>query len=207
VKSSGPASRGDVIGLLQHEDFEISRLFDEFFSSDCALDGLRRGVVGKALVDRLSMQDAANEQIARTLLRDMGRADLAEQLARHSCRHRRLVRELDDISAGVSPRDIRPSAGRRFDDLITELRGLRHEQLGFEVEHVIPAIRYRMSPQRRERLAGDIDRVRRRATTRPGENRPSSRQFRLAPRGLFDGIRGAVDRVRGVGRPQHLDAG
>jgi hypothetical protein len=91
--------------------------------------------------------------------------------------------------------------------LITELSELRHEQLGFEVEHVIPAIRYRMSPQRRQRLAGDIDRVRRRATTRPGQDRPSSRQSRLAPSGLLTGIRGAVDRVRGVGRPQHLDAG
>jgi hypothetical protein len=205
--TSGPANGSDVISLLEHEDYEINRLFDKFFSSDCALDDLSRGVLGKELVDRLSMQDAANEQIARTLLRDVGRADLADQLARHSCRHRRLVGELDDISAGVSPRDIRPSAGRRFDVLITELRDLRHEQLGFEVEHVIPAIRYCMSPQRRERLAGDIDRVRRRATTRPRQDRPSSGQSRLAPSGLFSGIRGAVDRMRGVGQPQHLDAG
>ncbi|HEX4540911.1 MAG TPA: hypothetical protein VH112_11765 [Acidimicrobiales bacterium] len=206
MKSSSPTSSGDVIDLLQHEDSEIGRLFDEFFSSGCALDEVRRGVVGKELVDHLSMQDAANEQIARTLLGDMGRADLAEQLARHSCRHRRLVGELDDISAGVSPRDIRRSAGRRFDGLITELRDLRREQIGFEVEHVIPTIRYRMSPQRRERLAGDIDRVRRRATIRPVRHRelaPSG----LAPSGLRNRIRDAIHRVRGAGRAQHLDAG
>lgn len=197
----------DLVDLLRYEDDEIHRLFEEFFASDCARDELRHGAIGKELVDRLSMQDAANEEIARTLLRDMGRADLAEQLAWRSRRHRRLVGELDDISAGVSSGDIRRTAGRRFDGLISELRDLRHEQVGFEAEHVIPTIRYRMSPERRERLAGDIDRVRRRATIRRGPGCRPPRQSSSAPTGLFSGIRGAVDRVRGVGRAQHLDAG
>jgi hypothetical protein len=161
----------DLVDLLEDEDCEIDRLFDEFFSSDGAGDDLRRGVVGKELVDRLSMHDAANEEIARTLLRDIGRGDLAEQLAQHSRRHRRLVGEVDDISAGVSPRDICRSAGRRFDGLITELRELRFEQVRFEVEHVIPTIRHRLSPECQERLAGDVERVRRRATTRHGPDR------------------------------------
>ncbi len=207
MKSSSAASGGDVIDVLQHEDYEISRLFDEFFSSDCARDDLRRGAVGKELVDRVSMQGAANEQIARTLLWDMGRADLAEQLAGQARRQRWLVGELDEISAGVSPRDIPRSAGRRFDGLITELRDLRNEQAGFEVEHVIPTIRHRISPQRRARLAGDIDCVRRRATTRPGPDRLSRRQSWLSPSGVLDGIRAAIDRVRRAGPAQHLDAG
>jgi hypothetical protein len=175
-------------------------LFYEFFASDSPRHELRHGVIGKELVDRLSMQDAANEQIARTLLRDMGRADLAEQLATHSRRHQRLVGELDDISAGVSPRHIHRSARLRFDALITELRDLRDEQVGFEVDHVIPTIRYRMSPLRQERLAGDIDRVRRRATTRPGPDRTTWRHSRLAPDGLFGRARGAIDRARGLDR-------
>jgi hypothetical protein len=158
----------DLVDLLVHEDCEIDRLFDDFFSTDGVGDDLHRGVVGKELVDRLSMHDAANEEIARMLLGDIGRGDVAEQLAQHSRRHRQLVGEVDDLSAGVSPRDIRRSAGRRFDGLITELRELRREQVRLEIEHVIPAIRFRLSSECQERLAGDVERVRRRATIRHG---------------------------------------
>jgi hypothetical protein len=165
------AVAGDLIDLLQHEEYEINRLFDEFCSSDGEADDLRRVVTGKELVDRLSMQHAAAEEIVRLLFRDTGRGDLAEQVDQHTRRHRRLVAEVDDISAGVSPRDIRCSAGRRFDRLIIELRDLRREQVRFEVDHVIPTIRHGMSPERRERLAGEVERVRRRATTRPGPDR------------------------------------
>jgi hypothetical protein len=211
VKTSGPTSSGALIELLQHEDYEINRLFGVFFSSDCALDPLRRGAVGKELVDRLTMQDAANEEIARTLIHDVGRVDLAEELDRHSRRCRRLVGELDDISAGVSRRDMRRSDGLRFDGLITELRDLRHEQVGFEVEQVIPTLRDRMTRRRQERLAGEIDRVRRRATTRPGADRGSAP--RSAPRvghptrDLFGSVRGAMGRARGAGRASQRDAG
>jgi hypothetical protein len=207
VKTSGPTSGGGLIDLLQHEEYVINRLFGVFFSSDCACDPLRRGAVGKELVDRLSMQDAANEEIARTLIQDVGRVDLAEELDRHSRRHRLLVGELDDISAGVSPRDMHRSDGLRFDGLITELRDLRHEQVGFEAEHVIPTLRDRMTRRRQERLAGEIDRVRRRATTRPGADRRPARRVGHARGDLFARVRGAIGRDRGVGRASQRDAG
>jgi hypothetical protein len=68
-------------------------------------------------------------------------------------------------------------------------------------------IRFRMSPLRQERLAGDIDRVRKRATTHPGPDGASRRQSWLALKRRFSGIRGAISRVRDGGRAQHLDAG
>jgi hypothetical protein len=207
VKRSGPASGGGLLDVLQHEDHEIDRLFAAFFSSECARDPLRRGVVGKELVDRLSMQDAANKEIARALIQDLGRVDLADELDRHSRRHRLLVGELDDISAGVSRRDMRRSVGLRFDGLITELRELRHEQVGFEVERVMPTLRDSVSRRRQERLAGEIDRVRRRATTRPGADRRLAPRVADAPRDLFGRVRGAIDRARGVGRVYQRDAG
>jgi hypothetical protein len=199
VKGSGSASGGGVVDLLEHEDSEIDRLFGVFFSSDCAPGSLRRGVVGRELVDRVSMQDAANREIARRLVRDVGRLDLAEELDRHSRRCRRLVGELDDISAGVSPRDMGRSDADRFDVLINELRDLRHEQAGFELEHLIPTLRDSMSRQDQERLVGEIDRVRRGATTRQGPDRSSPP--RVGPTGdLFGRVRVAVDRARGVSR-------
>ncbi len=207
MKSSGPTGGGDVVDLLQHEDDEIDRLFDEFFSPGCARDDLRRGAVGKELVDRLSMRDAASEEIARTLLGDMARADLAEKLDWHSRQHRRLVGELDDISAGVSPRDLHRGASGRFDGLITELHDLRHEQVVFAVEQVIPTIRYRLSPRRQQRLAADIDRVRRRATTQPGPRRSYRRRIWLAPRSFVDRSRGALERARRRRRAHPTDAG
>src|SRR6185312_2975821 len=113
----------DVIDLLADEDAAIEHLFDDFFSKE-APDPVRRGAIGIELRDRIAVQDAAKQELVHATLRDLGLDDLAEKIDGRARERRRLLVKLDDMSRGVSARDVHIGQADEFDETITDLRNV-----------------------------------------------------------------------------------
>ena len=190
--TKGSGEGHDVIELLADEDQAIEQLLDEYFSPSAEADHAKRGAIGKKLIDRLSVQDAAKEEIIEDLLADAGRDDLVASLAAHARDRRRLVGELDDLSSGVSPRDVHASEGRRFDDTVRQLCELVRDHLQFERARVVPALREIVPRETLDETGREVEKVKKRAPTHP---RPSGDPVRrLNP--VAKRIKAIYDRLR-----------
>ena len=162
----------DVIDLLADEDAAIEVLFDRFFSEEAARDPVRRGSIGIELRDRIALQDAAKQELVHASLRDLGLDDLAEKIDHRARERRRLLVKLDDMSRGVSARDVHVGQAVEFDETVTDLRNVVMDDLQLERSEVIPTLRARLSPEELGQLASRMDKVRKRARTHPKADTP-----------------------------------
>ena len=161
----------DVIDLLADEDAAIEHLFDDFFSKE-APDPVRRGAIGIELRDRIAVQDAAKQELVHATLRDLGLDDLAEKIDGRARERRRLLVKLDDMSRGVSARDVHIGQADEFDETITDLRNVMMDDLQLERSEIIPVLRARLSPGELDKLTARVDKVRKRAPTHPKADTP-----------------------------------
>ncbi|HZU73532.1 MAG TPA: hypothetical protein VE990_12250 [Acidimicrobiales bacterium] len=184
-------SQADILDLLRTEDDEIVGLFEEYFSPASLDDHVKRASIGFQLLDRLAVQEEAKEEIVQRALADAGEDGLVEQLEADGLARKRLLAELDELSAGVSARDVHVSNGRRFDEIVRQLRDLTEAQLRREADEVVPSVRRVVPPDRLASMSGDLDRVRRRAPTRPRPDGPAHRTPTVVKM-----ARAAYDRLR-----------
>ena len=192
MRTKGTGAGRDVLELLVNEDEEIERLLDEYFGPRAVADHAVRGAIAKKLVDRLSVQDAAKEEVIHELLVETGREDLVASLSQHARERRELVAQLDELSSGVSPRDVHVSQGTRFDETVLRLCNVVRDHLQFERERVIPALRVVVDPDKLEQSRRRVEKVKKRAPTHP---RPSGDPVRqLNP--VSKRLKAVYDRLR-----------
>ncbi len=153
----------DVIDALQQEDEGIRGLLDEYFAEG---DHVRRSALGKQLLERCSVQDTVKEEIIHGLLHDLGRKDLADRLDANSAARRRILGSLDEMSAGVTSRDLHLSSSGEFDKTVAQLRDLLGEHLRHEEEEVIPLLRREVPAEELRKMTERLEDARGRAPTR-----------------------------------------
>jgi len=191
----------DVIDLLADEDAAIEHLFDDFFSKE-APDPVRRGAIGIELRDRIAVQDAAKLELVHATLRDLGLDDLAEKIDGRARERRRLLVKLDDMSRGVSARDVHIGQADEFDETITDLRNVMMDDLQLERSEIIPVLRARLSPGELDKLTARVDKVRKRAPTHPKADTPLEHDGNPVTKR----IRAAIDHMRDYAdAPHHSD--
>lgn len=191
----------DVIDLLADEDAAIEHLFDDFFSKE-APDPVRRGAIGIELRDRIAVQDAAKQELVHATLRDLGLDDLAEKIDGRARERRRLLVKLDDMSRGVSARDVHIGQADEFDETITDLRNVMMDDLQLERSEIIPVLRARLSPGELDKLTARVDKVRKRAPTHPKADTPLEHDGNPVTKR----IRAAIDHMRDYAdAPHHSD--
>lgn len=192
----------DVIDLLAEEDAAIEQLFDAFFSQEAAPDPVRRGAIGLELRDRIAVQDAAKQELVHATLRDLGLDDLAEKIDGRARERRRLLVRLDEMSRGVSARDVHIGQADEFDETITDLRNVMMDDLELERSEVIPTLRARLSPAELDRLTARVDKVRKRAPTHPKADTPLEHEGNPVTKR----IRATIDHMRDYAdAPHHSD--
>lgn len=190
---------GDLLELLAREDDEIQSLFEAYQGPEASEDHTVRAAIGKELIDRLSTHDAVKEELVHTLAREMDRQDLADALDAHSRERKAVLAELDEISAGVTPRDVHQSRGQRFDELMVQLGELTRSHLGHERDEVVPAIRQAVDPAELARRAAEVEGARRRAPSHPVPDAPLAHERGAVAKTL----KAAFDRVRDVPDTSH----
>ena len=192
----------DVIDLLADEDAAIERLFEGFFSDEAAEDPVRRGSIGLELRDRLAVQEAAKQELVHATLRDLGLDELAEKIDARARERRRLLVKLDDMSRGVSARDVHIGQAQEFDETVTDLRNVVMDDLQLERSEVIPALRGRLSPEMMDKLTARVDKVRKRAPTHPKADTPLEHEGNPVTKR----VRAAIDHMRDFAdAPHHSD--
>jgi hypothetical protein len=192
MRTKGTGTGRDVLELLAYEDEEIEQLLGEYFGPRAVADHAVRGAIGKKLIDRLSVQDVAKEEVIHELLAQSGREDLVASLGQHARERRELVAELDELSSGVSPRDVHVGQGARFDETVHRLCALLGDHLQFERERVIPAIRAAADPGKLEESRHRVEKVKKRAPTHPRPSGAPVRQLNRVSRRL----KAIYDRLR-----------
>jgi hypothetical protein len=193
---AGQAAGDDVIDLLDREDRAIESLLAQFDSPEAHEDHIRRANLGLELRDRLAVQDAAKQELVHATLRDAGLEELAEEIDGRGRRRRELLARLDELTAGVSARDIHVSSGEEFDRTVLDLRDLVGADLEFERQRVIPRLREVLDPQELSDLGARVDKVRKRAPTHPKADTPLEHQGNRVTkrvRAVFDHLRDVPD--------------
>lgn len=204
METEGLAEGQDLLDLLAHEDREIDRLFDRYFGEPGTDRGVR-GATARELVDRLAVQGEAKEELVHTLVRDIGRPDLAGGLDDRSQQRRALLAQLDDLIRGVAPLDVHLHRGEDVDRLVGQLRQLCRAHLEHEAEVVLPAIRQALPPEVLQERAGQLATVRKRAATHPNADAgPSHERNRVVKRlkALVDHLDDFADDKDQLAEPQ-----
>jgi hypothetical protein len=192
----------DVIDVLADEDVAIEHLFEGFFSTEAAEDPVRRGSIGLELRDRIAVQDAAKQELVHSTLRDLGLNDLAQKIDGRARERRRLLVKLDEMSRGVSARDVHIGQAEEFDETITDLRNLMMDDLQMERSEVIPTLRAKLSTEALDQLTARVDKVRKRAPTHPKVDTPLEHEGNPVTKR----VRAAIDHVRDFAdAPHHSD--
>jgi hypothetical protein len=195
-------SERDVIDVLADEDAAIEHLFEGFFSSEAAEDPVRRGSIGLELRDRIAVQDAAKQELVHATLRDLGLNDLAKKIDGRARERRRLLVKLDDMSRGVSARDVHIGQADEFDETVTDLRNVLMDHLQMERSEVIPALRAKLSPEALDKLTARVDKVRKRAPTHPKADTPLEHEGNPVTKR----VRATIDHMRDFAdAPHHSD--
>lgn len=172
VNTTQSGEQRDVIALLDDEDRAIEGLLVEFGTPEAGRDHVKRADIGIELRDRLAVQEAAKQELVHAVLRDSGPKELAEEIDGRARKRRHLLVQLDELTSGVSARDVHAGGGEEFDRTVFELRDLLGRDLIFERENVIPLLRAQLSPEELQRLGSEVDRVRKHAPTHPKEDAP-----------------------------------
>src|SRR6185312_13601282 len=105
---------------------------------------------------------------------------------------RRLLVKLDDMSRGVSARDVHIGQADEFDETITDLRNVMMDDLQLERSEIIPVLRARLSPGELDKLTARVDKVRKRAPTHPKADTPLEHDGNPVTKR----IRAAIDHMR-----------
>jgi len=186
----------DVIDLLAEEDAEIAALFDRFSSPEAREDHVKRAAVGLELRERLAVQDAAKQELVHAALHGTGARDLAEEIDRRARERRRLLAHLDELTTGVTAREVHPANGPEFDRTVLELKAVVESDLRHERDQVVPRLRRELPPDERMRLAGEVEKVRKRAPTHPKADTPLEHEGNPVTkrvRAVFDHMRDYAD--------------
>lgn len=193
----------DVIDLLDQEDRAIEALLEEFDSSEAREDHVLRANIGLELRDRLAVQDAAKQELVHAVLDEHGRTELVEQLDGRARERRRLLAQLDDLTRGVSARDVHVGTGEEFDATVRQLKDLLTADLRFERAEVVPALRQELSADELSELGDKVEKVRGRAATHPRADTPLEHEGNPVTKKL----KAAVDHVRDIAHdaPHHTE--
>ena len=194
----------DLPELLAREDRELQQLLNEYVRG-AAQDPVRRGVIVHEVRERLAAQDAAKQQLVHRLALDLGHDDLARSLDEGAVRRRTLLHELDQLTSGVSPRDVQIGVGDDVADVMFRLERELQDSMTFERGQCAPLLRATAPPGRLDELGERVLETRRVAPTRPRTSGPLEHRRRSR---LWRRVRARFDRfiVHGPGTldmPQH----
>jgi hypothetical protein len=161
-----PAPHGDAIDLLDYEDRAVSELLAA--SSDAALDRSQHGEVVKLLVEHLAVRQVAREELADVVAGVPALAALERRMRAGVPERRAELRELDELTRGVEP--INVNQGQDTDAVVARLRPALEEEIRYDLEELVPALRRQLSDRQRAQLP-TARYIRRHAPTHPGPHR------------------------------------
>ncbi|MDE3087643.1 MAG: hypothetical protein KGJ77_12895 [Acidobacteriota bacterium] len=158
-----PIADGDAIDLLEYEGRAVSEILAAF--SDDSLDRSQHGEVVKLLVEHLAVRQVAREELADALSGVPALADLERRLRDEVPERRAELRRLDELTRGVEP--INVNQGQGTDAVVARVRPRLEEEIDFDLDELVPALRRRLTDRQRARLPS-ARYIRRHAPTHPG---------------------------------------
>jgi hypothetical protein len=163
---------GDAVELLEKEDRaieEVLRRFCETENSSAIENRSDHGNMGKQLVRRMAVREAAREHIADVL----ARSELSEISIRfrQGCTARRAaMNRIEKMSRSIQ--EIHLNAGQDFDSAVESLQAIVTPEIRWELGEAIPLIQRTLSSSRRSTLFHRARYIRKHAPAKVNPNGP-----------------------------------
>jgi hypothetical protein len=163
---------GDAVGLLKKEDRaieEVLRRFCETENSSAVENRSDHGNMGKQLVRRMAVREAAREHIADVL----ARSELSEISIhlREGCTARReAMNRIENMSRSIQ--GIHLNAGQDFDGAVETLQAIVTPEIRWELGEAIPLIERTISSSRRSTLFHSARYIRKHAPAKVNPDGP-----------------------------------
>ncbi|HWE67090.1 MAG TPA: hypothetical protein VG298_10650 [Acidimicrobiales bacterium] len=137
----GTQREDTTLDLLEREDNEVLRLFDELENADGSSVEERAayGDEAKQLIRHISTREAALMDIIDSLAEFPDLIDLVERLDRYTHERRTLISHLEHMSRGVP--GISLNTGQEFDAELAPLARIVRTEIDWELSRAIPLIR------------------------------------------------------------------
>ena len=160
----------DVEELLRSRRLHVEELVEGYFATESYA---RRGGYLELVVKELSGLIATRSEVLRPALRKLdGGQQHLERLDEARGHQLTLLRELDERSIGVGPRDVHQHEPRRLIALMGELSGQIHHYDAYEARELVPFLQAALTEKQWRHLGRKAAKVSRRGPTHAHPNRP-----------------------------------
>ena len=143
--------RDDALDVLKGEDQNLVELFDQFFAStgSAVTARTRHGNLGKQLVRRMALREAARDHLADAL----GTTTLSDVSARfyqNTARRRQAIDHIEEMSRGIQ--GIYLNTHQDFDGAVADLRDIVQPEIAWELKSAIPFVESTIPAEQRTRI-------------------------------------------------------
>jgi hypothetical protein len=130
----------NVLGLLEGEDLELRRLFDQVQRTgrDSVEEQARYGDLAKHVIRHVANRETALRKLDRTVERADELRRVHERLARSSPQRRSLLDQVEGMSRGIL--GINLNTGQDFDGPFRELVQLVGSEIEWDLDEAVPAV-------------------------------------------------------------------
>ena len=162
----------DAVDLLESED----RFIKDVFARLATTEGLsvkqrsEHGNLGKQLVRRMAVREAARDHITEVLLRTW-LVEIGERLHQGLSVRRAAMDNVEEMSRGIQ--GISLNMGQDFDGAVESLRAIVGPEIDWELTDAIPLIRRSFSREERQARFRPADSLRKHAPTNLSPDGPN----------------------------------